>query len=75
MATSLFAQIRTRLEMTESDVERMRRQFGSLPPDHPDRGTLLRQLEIAAAVAGELESLLDLVGRDAVRSPYALAES
>jgi hypothetical protein len=49
----------------------MRRRFRSLPPDHPERGALLRQLEIAAAVAGELESLLDLVGRDAVRSPYA----
>jgi hypothetical protein len=61
--------------MTEANVERMRRRFRSLPADHPERGALLRQLEIAAAVAGELESLLDLVGRDAARSPYAVVES
>jgi hypothetical protein len=72
----LLGEIQTRLDLTESNVERMRRQFRSLPDDHPDRAVpLLRQLEIAAAVAGELESLLDLVGRDAVRSPYALVES
>jgi hypothetical protein len=40
----------------------MLRQFWSLPADHPDRGVLLRQLEIAAAVAGELESRLGLGG-------------
>jgi hypothetical protein len=33
---------------------------------------LLRQLEIAAAVAGELESFLSLVGPGLARSPYAL---
>jgi hypothetical protein len=58
----MFNEIRTRLEMTESDVGRMRVRFRSLPPDHPERGALLRQLEIAAAVAGELESLLGLGG-------------
>jgi hypothetical protein len=50
-----------RLEMTEAKSERMLRQFRSLPVDHPERIALLRQLEIAA-VAGELESLLSLVG-------------
>jgi hypothetical protein len=54
----LLSEIQTRLDLTESDVERMRRRFRSLPSDHPERGALLRQLEIAAAVAGELESLL-----------------
>jgi hypothetical protein len=39
----------------------MLRQFRSLPVDHPERGALLRQPEIAAAVAGGLESLLGLV--------------
>jgi hypothetical protein len=61
--------------MTEAESERMLRRFRSLPVDHRERIALLRQLEIAAAVAGELESLLDLVGPDAVRSPYALVES
>lgn len=70
MAT-IFDEIKARLDLTEAEVERLRRQFRSLPPDHPERGALLRQLEVAAAVAGELESLLGLVGRDAVRSPYA----
>jgi hypothetical protein len=55
-----FAEIQAGLDLTESEVERMRRQFRSLPPDHPERSALLRQLEMAAAVAGELESLLDL---------------
>ena len=68
---SILDEIKARLVLTEAEVERVRRQFGSLPPDHPERGALLRQLEIAAAVAEELESLLSLVGRDAVRSPYA----
>ena len=54
----LLGEIQTRLDLTESDVERMRRRFRSLSPDHPERGALLRQLEIAAAVAGEPESLL-----------------
>jgi hypothetical protein len=49
-------------ELTESNVERMRLRFRSLSPDHTERGALLRQLEIAAAVAGELESLLGLGG-------------
>lgn len=62
----LLSEIQTRLDLTEAEVERMRRRFRSLPPAHPERGTLLRQLEIAAAVAGELGSLLGLVGRDAV---------
>jgi hypothetical protein len=57
MSTPLCAEIRTRLEMTEAESERMLGQFRSLPVDHPDRGVLLRQLEIAAEVAGELESL------------------
>ena len=51
------------MEITEAGVERIRRQFRSLPPDHPERGALLRQLEIAVAVAGELDSLLDLAVR------------
>ena len=54
----LLSEIQTRLKMTESDVERMRLRFRSLPVDHPERIALLRQLEIAAAVAGEPESLL-----------------
>jgi hypothetical protein len=58
MATTIFAEIQARLDLMEAEVERMRRRFRSLPPDHPDRGALLRQLEIAAAVAGELESAL-----------------
>jgi hypothetical protein len=58
----LLGEIQTRLELTESESERMLRQFRSLPIDHPDRIALLRQLEIAAAVAGELESLLGLGG-------------
>ena len=58
----LLSEIQTRLDLTESDVERMRLRFRSLSPDHPERGALLRQLEIAAAVAGELESLLGLGG-------------
>jgi len=41
----------------------MRLRFRSLSPDHPERGALLRQLEIAAAVAGELESLAALGGQ------------
>ena len=59
----LLSEIQTRLDLTESDVERMRRRFRSLSPDHPERGALLRQLEIAAAVAGELESLAALGGQ------------
>ena len=68
----LLSEIQTRLKMTEAESERMLRQFRSLPVDHPDRGVLVRQLEIAAAVAGELESLLSLVGPGSARSPYAL---
>jgi hypothetical protein len=52
-----FSETQTPLELTESESERMLRQFRSLPVDHPERIALLRQLEIAAAVAGELESL------------------
>ena len=58
----LLSEIQTRLDLTESDVERMRRRFRSLSPD-PERGALLRQLEIAASVAGELESLAALGGQ------------
>jgi len=58
-----------RLEMTEAKSERMLRQFRSLPVDHPEPIALLRQLEIAAAVAGELESLLSLVGPGWVGRP------
>jgi hypothetical protein len=72
---TIFTEIRTRLEMTEAASERMLRQFRSLPADHPDRIALLRQLEISAAVAGELESLLSLVGPGSARSPYALVQS
>jgi hypothetical protein len=75
MASTIFNEIRTRLAMTEADVERMRRRFRSLPADHPDRSALLRQLEIAAAVAAELESLLSLEGHGSARSPYALVQS
>ena len=35
-------------------------------------GNFFDRLEIAAAVAGELESLLSLVGPGSARSPYAL---
>jgi hypothetical protein len=66
----LVVELETRLALTEGNVEQMRRQFRSLPPDHPERGALLRQLEIAATVAGELESLLGLVGRE--RRTFAL---
>jgi hypothetical protein len=62
MASTIFSEIRMRLEMTEAKSERMLRQFRSLPVDHPERIALLRQLQIAAAIAGELESLLSLVG-------------
>jgi hypothetical protein len=58
----LLSEIQTRLKMTEAESERMLRQFRSLPVDQPERMALLRQLEIAAAVAGELESLLGLGG-------------
>ena len=75
MASTIFSEIRMRLEMTEAKSERMLRQFRSLPVDHPERIVLLRQLECAAAVAGELESLLSLVGPGSARSPYALVES
>jgi hypothetical protein len=75
MATTIFTEIRTRLEMTEAESERMLLQFRSLPVDHPDRGVLVRQLEIAAAVAGELESPLSLVGPGSARSHYVLVQS
>ena len=42
MSTSLCAEIRTRLKMTEAESERTLRQFRSLPVDHPDRGVLVR---------------------------------
>jgi hypothetical protein len=71
----MLSEIRMRLEMTEANVALLRTRWRGLPPGHPERGTLLRQLEIAAAVAGELESLLTLVGPDATRSAYALVES
>jgi hypothetical protein len=62
--------IRTRLEITEANAEWMRRGFRSLPADHPERIVLLRQLEVAAAVAGELESLhLALCGCEGDLSP------
>jgi hypothetical protein len=60
--------------MTEAESERMLRQFRTLPVDHPERIALLSQLEIAAAVAGKLESLLSLVGPGSARSPYGLVE-
>ena len=41
---------------------RMQMRSRSLSRDHPE-GALLRQLEIAAAVAGELESLAALGGQ------------
>jgi xanthine/CO dehydrogenase XdhC/CoxF family maturation factor len=50
--------IQTQPDLTEAEVKRMRMRFRSLSPDHRERGALLRQLEIAAAVAGEPESLL-----------------
>jgi hypothetical protein len=62
------------LDLTEAEVERMRLRFRELPANHPKRGDLLRQLEVAAAVAGELTSLLELVGPEAERSPYAASE-
>ena len=63
----ISTEIQARLDLTEAESERMLRQFRSLPVDHPERIALLRQLEVAAAVAGEQESLLCLVGPDAVR--------
>jgi hypothetical protein len=75
MASAIFNEIRTRLEMTEANVERMRRAVPVASGGSPDRRVLLRQLEIAAAVAGELESLLSLVGHGSARSPYALVQS
>jgi hypothetical protein len=71
MASTIFSEIRMRLEMTEAKSERMLRQFRSLPVDHPERIALLRQLQIAAAIAGELESLLSLVGPGAGRPRLA----
>jgi hypothetical protein len=38
MSTPPCAEIRTRLETTEANVEWMRRKFRSLPADHPDGG-------------------------------------
>jgi len=43
ISTSLCAEIRTRLKMTEAESERTLRQFRSLPVDHPDRGVLVRR--------------------------------
>ena len=71
----LLGEIQTRLEMTEGHVALLRTRWRALPADHPDRGAVLRQLECAAAVAGELESLLTLVGPGSARSPYALVQS
>jgi hypothetical protein len=71
----LLSEIQTRLDLTEAESERNLRRFRSLPVDHPERIALLRQLEIAAAVAGELESLLSLVGPGLARSHYALVQS
>jgi hypothetical protein len=61
MASTIFNEIRTRLEMTEASVEWIRRRFRSLPADHADRGVLLRQLETAAAVS--VLAFLVVVGR------------
>jgi hypothetical protein len=68
---TMATEIQTRLDLAEAEPERMLRQFRSLPVDHPERLALLRGLEISAAVAQELESLLNIVGPDAARSPYA----
>jgi hypothetical protein len=51
---TIFAEIQARLDLTEAESERKLRQFRLLPVDHPERIALLRQLEIAAAVAGDL---------------------
>jgi hypothetical protein len=72
---TIITEIQARLALREAESERMLLRFRSLPVDHSERFTLLHQLEIGAAVAGELESLLGLVGRGAVRSPYAVVES
>jgi hypothetical protein len=58
----LLGEIQTRLTLTDNNVEQMRRRFRALPANHPERIALLRRLEVAAAVAGELESLLGLGG-------------
>jgi hypothetical protein len=68
MVTPIFAEVKARLVLREAESERMLRRFRALPVDHPERVALLRQLEVAAGVAAELESLLDLEGRDAWRS-------
>ena len=52
---------------------RMQMRSRSLSRDHPE-GALLRQLEIAAAVARRLESLLGLAGPGSARSPYAFVQ-
>lgn len=68
---TIYSEIQARLSLRESEVEQLRRRFRALPSGHPERAALRRQLEVGAAVAGELESLLELVGRGAVKSPYA----
>jgi hypothetical protein len=57
----LLGEIQARLQLTEAESERLLVRFRSLPADHPERFTLLRQLEISAAVAGELTDLEGLI--------------
>jgi hypothetical protein len=64
----LLAEVRTRLDLAEADVGRLRLRFRALPADHPERSVLLRQLEVSAAVAGALGALLELVGPESEKS-------
>ena len=64
-----------KIQSRAGDDRERRLPFRSLPPDHSDRIALLRKLEIAAAVAGELESLLGLVRPGSARSAYAFVQS
>lgn len=59
-SSELEAEIAARLELTEGHVDEMRTRWRKLPADDRKRPELLRQLEVSAAVCGELESLLSL---------------
>jgi hypothetical protein len=58
------------LALTEEHVERLRTRWLALPENHPGRPELIRQIEVSAAVAGELLSLQSLIlGRDVDAEP------
>lgn len=58
--SELENEIEIRLELGEEHVEEMRRRWRALPVGHEARPVLLRQLEVAAAICSELQSLLSL---------------